>query len=1025
MALDTTASNYQVAEAFRQPVEDFYARVARDRVGNVVRLPFNVDNEELLLLNEVYSPKVFLPDASALPRHHPVAATGLWLAQDWLDARRRDRIAVDIGASFRTIADVEHSCYRFDAKDEQRVLVAKHAPTTTAANRELCHKIHHGIPDNRYCTKGFGECCFQADVALANHVYDIPFDELAKGFYRHGVEIGYFAMFTPDELTYDCEGWNDRYQYGIKIFRRKSVMPDGTKAKEDMAMMYFDDPNHVYIHSLKVWRSWCEKTCVTTRYGNLVIERFASAGPVTLLYVTKSTRAGSFTSVVPSLHSRRVKVLCLHKKIESITRAARSLIPGTLLRRLAKDMEVVFVDADVHAKLTAYGWVRDDNCWHRTQMGAYVRAVSQKITIGLAEVQKGMRLSDEQFNGLATSLFLEVCIQRQASTKTIGGIISILKSDGVNFLTGLWNTVVELLSDEKEFDFLPCRGARELAALIKFKHVELEMRGDQVHDKAKTSPLVPVAREFLGFTKRDGNCVQQSISILEHGYDTDRRFRPGPANMEEVTNAYPEFVSRLLFERGHCRPKLHTDFFCKHGKAFQPTSNEKGTFPIPFYEEAYDIWETEYYADYQDNYPKTAWKLKHLEDLLKGSVYYMAAAPGKDLMLEGILETKRDNKERKVVVNVRSADVDLGDLSRMYKNADEIIYNCNVCCPDCVDCIPCQKVEAAGIYNLNKKILRDRTFYIDVGSDGTTDDICIAQSLTIENFRKRREPFIIKLQRYFEIMARPTLGKQRYLNALKGLHLFQIKSPNANEAYVTNIEYTADLQNIDRYVVKAGGMPFTGEYDGEPGEHATAPPDTDTSEDSDDDDSVSVVSHASDSTDSSTSSSTSVDSESEVGSIHESTISIDEEESISSEIENVENIVESEEDCAEEPTAPDVVEPAVEPNPVLEVEQPPDEPEDVPKEVLDNIYRCYVVGDKQPSCGRHLGLTPKPWMFDDLICNKQIIHFASFIKDYKELSNFAPVIIHTPGLDFPHLDVLISSGKLMVNSITSAAKRKP
>ncbi|APG77754.1 hypothetical protein [Wuhan arthropod virus 1] len=569
-----------------QNVEDiaqFYNSIVRDRLSHVKKLDFNCTLGELKLINAVFAPQVFVPDASKQVRSHHIPAVGLTLAQEYINHKKNGRY-INIGDNFKNLDLKAHNCFKITGRDEARILEALRCSYVKDEVKEVLRLLLAGKDSPIACSKGAENCSYQADLIFMNNVYDISQEKMAKIMQKHNTSIVYIIMMLPPQVQADYPDYNEKFGYTItKLlkpeFRHKVSEALYGHLRNYNYVMSFNCGSWSYEHDAVDWRNWCINPAVNGEFFSVAFERIKTFGPMTVIRASKLHRAERITQMTPSVYTDYVEMYDISKFSSKILTMCTSYHPTQMdvLNRkhvvikqfIQKNCRKIFLPKELHTKVLQHAMVREDVNFRRQMTGTMLKSLTTRITVTNREIQKGYNLDAETFHIACINMYVEACIYRQIETKVIGSLIDFVKGENDDVIKRIVATfkvfadeLRSLFGQSQEYAFFT-KPTKNLIEVIKSKAVEMHVRTVNLKDHFGDTEA-KIYQEWEGYTSQ-GNCAQETVSLLKYG---TKKF----SSMCCQDDLYYIPDQKYVISGSHVKPILNSKDFCLHSIARNQTS---------------------------------------------------------------------------------------------------------------------------------------------------------------------------------------------------------------------------------------------------------------------------------------------------------------------------------------------------------------------------------------------------------------------------------------------------------------------
>jgi len=388
---------------------------------NVFKLPFDVPENMLRILQQMFSPIILDTTPGKFPTGHPIASAGMRITESILPHYVNGRTCLEIGSNFRETSG--HQVHKFDGVDEGRV-------RDHGKKRLLC---------GPWCSDGIEKCDKKAEVLLANHsAYDIAFEAWPQIMHHHGSSSVYLTMILPDGLEYETDFVNTEFHYQVRFTKQRCFFGYGSVYKDSTlaTMQFTGDASRGYTHSASNWSKYATRVVIRGRYMDVLVERQKQIGPVVILKMTRLERHAKVAKA-PRIRHGLVTVYsvmhyapALHKLFSN-----RRWWIGGKVDGIFKRCKRYVVSLELAHKVETFMTNRKDSDVDRQQVSVMLSAMIHEMYIGGETLQKGQTCDPEEFGNLVASLLARAFCSRRNTTKMIGGLHKIF--DG--FLPGsLW-----------------------------------------------------------------------------------------------------------------------------------------------------------------------------------------------------------------------------------------------------------------------------------------------------------------------------------------------------------------------------------------------------------------------------------------------------------------------------------------------------------------------------------------------------------------------------------------------------------
>lgn len=788
--LDGTSCPTSAAQAH---IDKFWNDLYTDRLQKIIDLPWEMDNETLILLNQIFAPRILRPGtASNLDNGHVIPATAHFLAESFLSKIN----ALEFGAHFNKVltATNQHFCSLITGRDQARLLTSM-VENPTITNYQQGMDLYRG----KGCTKGVENCKEPSFVLKANNViYDINPKLMPRIFENHKTFVGYFTILLPNELLMGVSGTNTRLRYHLEITPKQLF-------KRRQARMTFFDQSHGYSHDYKIWRQWALLDGIRGPFFNLTIERYRTIGPLTVIRMARvehSLTLHHFTGAPVFGHTEIINFLPM---LREMSKWVRSHMP---IRKFVVDgwkkkCDKLYIPTAIITKTFQFLWNRKDTDVSRNHAGSMITAATTQIKISEFFIQTGVDISNTNFDELATLLFIQAMIQRAMASKDISFFIKQIHQARAGFWEKISNDLriifepINFLTDAEERYFKDVHGMSlnhmTVYALIMGKMTNFD--DHIVHTKLKGhKPLVristPKVKDFVFDPPSDGWCLSNCLFKLTlHSFHSVLGSDPVLSAAETVLNGYGFSIMsapnmkhlQIDYEKNHATFLANTKDFCKHGVPFTPICVPQKTGKYAINKATLDF--TRLFlaeAEGNKNANKTRYIIENIrKPVLKPNVTYilpkkyavthtkfvdegkvmnLAAAPFNDE------EFWNDCKLDTVHNVVTTEGVEYHEIP--YEN---VVFGLNVSCTECMQ----ETANKADFY------------YADVGNNIPLDRQAEFYNQVLLNMMTLNGDFALKVPHFGEMIMRTNCD-----DFIDMLHNFNVVKNNcfaAGEVVITNL----------------------------------------------------------------------------------------------------------------------------------------------------------------------------------------------------------------------------------------------
>jgi putative hemolysin len=379
-------------------------------LASAYKLEFAPDPFTMDALHQMYAPMRIEP-GTGMPTDHPLAAAHQRIAQiEAYKYAKQHQPIIEIGpnaVNFMTIAQNNpqvHGCTMLSTRDQQR-----HTNAANSVKVRGCRdrnytisvgRLARGIPDMKFCTRGWQNCKFQANHAIAVHsLYDVSLHELAAGMYNHNcLNIEAWMHFPMEALETD-EWSNYQNAYHFQVVQRNG--------KKTINFSFLGDASFGYQHEYDTWMNYLKIGGIDTPYGfSLLIEKQYHKGSQWKLRISRVNIAGSFYYRIPTAFKTVCKVPDFHVMAKSA---------------FTKHQPIVYINTDTKKikKMLEFLSSRDGKGFTLETAKAYGRTLITEIRFDKRVVEYEWDISVKDFNKVCMAVFILATLEKRRETKIL------------------------------------------------------------------------------------------------------------------------------------------------------------------------------------------------------------------------------------------------------------------------------------------------------------------------------------------------------------------------------------------------------------------------------------------------------------------------------------------------------------------------------------------------------------------------------------------------------------------------------
>ncbi|APG77716.1 hypothetical protein [Shahe hepe-like virus 2] len=787
-----TPSTYGVLDGSTCPtsaaqvhIDKFWDDLYSDRLSKIVDLPWEMDNETLILLNQIFAPRILRPGAaSVMDNGHVIPATAHFLAEQYLSRIN----GIEFGAQFNKVltATTQHYCNLMTGRDQARLLTSM-VENPTITNYQKGMSLYRG----NGCTNGVENCTEPSFVLKANDViYDISPKMMPRIFAQHKTFVGYFTILLPRELLMGISGTNPTLRYHFE-------KTNGNILNRTQARMTFFDQSHGYEHDYKTWRDWALLDGVRGPYFNLTIERYRKIGPLTVIRMARvehSLKLHHFTGAPMFGYTEVINFLPI---LREMSKWVQSHIPirNFMIKRWKKQCQKMYIPTAIISKTFQFLWNRKDTDVSRNHAGSMITAATTQIKISEFFIQHGVDISNTNFDDLATLLFIQALIQRAMASKDISFFIKKIHQARAGFWEKISNDFlicfepINFLTTTEERYYRDVHGMslNHIVVYALLMGKETNFDDHIVHTKLKGhKPIVkkvtPPKKTFHYDPPSDGWCLASCLLKLTlHSFHAELGPDCDLTSAETILNRHGYTLSaaadkinvEIDCKNGHATFIADTDNFCKHSVPFMPICIKQTTGKFAINKATFDYTKV-YLEESEDN--KNFAKTSYVMDVVrrpklepvkkfgftsfkdKAKILNLAAAPFND-------EEYWEKCKLEVVHNVvQTEGVSYHEIP--YEN---VVFGINVCCSECMQEISGAKFDF---------------IYADIGNNVPLDRQASFYTKALLNIQLTGAQFVLKVPSFGEMISKSNCDE--FIEILHQFAVIKNELFAAGEVIITN-----------------------------------------------------------------------------------------------------------------------------------------------------------------------------------------------------------------------------------------------
>jgi len=555
-------------EEVAELVTQMHVDNVKKRIENAVQLSFNVSDQAVQHFTTKFGVSI-QPDCTKTIRGHEYAAVLRELTEQYMARKLQGHQYLEIAPNFVEMREGHHYCTLLAtcAKDRSRATIAlldmRESPLTEAIQLAM-----QGTNTDAICINGFQNCYYASRLGKAGMVHDLDPAQLPTVMRRHAMEVLYVSMYLPLGHTKE-DPYHDE-DLGISQ----------SFAGDYVRFHFIGHDVHAYQHSSTTYYKWLE-AAFTDGIDHVMLEAVYRIGPVAVIRCVRAQ--GLLNLSRPSdVGVKRVRLRLWVNTFEYLMNASQGYLfdlkPGTCYRRWLDNylgtIEYVDLEEDHVRRMMEFILSREDQTYRRQSSHAYFKALSQRIRIGMTELQKGFNLPVDKLQAIYTQLFIVGSVWRQIDTQQTGIVIQGVSNRIRNSLNLPYQIYTLLFgTPRRPYHWVTTNVAELIVHLAKLQALPIDMHEYHgVTPIPKSTTTWRVAQTFEGEVTPPDDCIPKSISILEYGSEDyvelvkDKMLeqREECDTIASVTASYPDYVQKLKFEDGHCVPLLTIETHCRH-----------------------------------------------------------------------------------------------------------------------------------------------------------------------------------------------------------------------------------------------------------------------------------------------------------------------------------------------------------------------------------------------------------------------------------------------------------------------------
>lgn len=358
-----------------------------------------------------------------------------------------------------------------------------------------------GIDTETFCTSGFGNCLAQSQDAIAVHsLYDIGFQELARGMDNHGVHRIKAYMHFPSEAMYV-----DKWEAHDKGYLFETVERDGKKV---ISFCWLGDCAFGYEHDQDTWLNYLLHGGFDTPFGfSVLVEKTRFWGSQFELNISRVTASTRFFYGIPSGLNTMLRIPNYRKMA----------VTGFCKRKINANPEdyYIVVDRKKYERVWNFAMARTDTAFTVTTIKAFVRTVLSSVVISGVTYEDKWNVTCEEVGDVCLSIYIMGRYTKRVESLVIDEAFHHMEKVGEE--EGWFTMIVRLLTERGFPDVLTAHGPRHHST----KNTRT-LKADS--DNAFHAVFVKHFEDFKvrGAVKEHGLDMEVRYNPFEAGYDIEK-----------------------------------------------------------------------------------------------------------------------------------------------------------------------------------------------------------------------------------------------------------------------------------------------------------------------------------------------------------------------------------------------------------------------------------------------------------------------------------------------------------------------